>query len=87
MNTLIKKAELFLKRKFGESKYLSAHPEEKAYRLKHSYRVANIGKTIAEKEGFPVTEMVITCLLQQNSLPHHSYYRRARNFYAPLLKC
>lgn len=60
---LIKKTEEFLKKKFEESEYLSAHASDRDYRLQHSYRVANIGKIIAEKEGFDVTEMVIACLL------------------------
>ena len=29
---------------------------DREYRLQHSYRVANIGKIIAEKEGFDITE-------------------------------
>ena len=66
-NILIEKTKAFLKRKFDESKYLSGHPEEKAYRLEHSYRVANIGKAIAEKEDFSVTEMIIACLLHDVS--------------------
>lgn len=66
-NILIEKTERFLKRKFDESNYLRGHPEEKAYRLEHSYRVANIGKEIAEKEQFAVTEMVIACLLHDVS--------------------
>lgn len=64
---LIKKAEEFLKEKFDKSLYLSSRPEKKAYRLEHSYRVANIGKTIAEKEGFDETEMIIACLLHDVS--------------------
>lgn len=33
------------------------------YRLAHSYRVANIGKTIAENEGLNVEDTIIACLL------------------------
>ena len=33
------------------------------YRLAHSYRVANIGKEIAEKEGLNVEDLIIACLL------------------------
>ncbi|MBR4232108.1 MAG: HD domain-containing protein [Oscillospiraceae bacterium] len=47
--------------------YLSAHPEAEAYRLEHSYRVANIGRQIAANEGFDETEMVIACLLHDVS--------------------
>ncbi|MBQ7360016.1 MAG: HD domain-containing protein [Lachnospiraceae bacterium] len=60
---LVAKAENFLKDKFDNSDFLNAHPADKEYRLQHSYRVANIGKAIAEKEGFDVTEAVIACLL------------------------
>ena len=68
MNTeLVAKTEEFLKKKFDDSEYFKAHPDEKAYRLEHSYRVANIGKTIAQKEGFDETEMVIACLLHDVS--------------------
>ncbi len=68
MNTeLITKTENFLKQKFNGSAYFKDHPDEKAYRLEHSYRVANIGKEIAEKEGFDVTEMVMACLLHDVS--------------------
>ncbi len=64
LNTeLVKKTEEFLKRKFEDAVYLNEHPEAKAYRIEHSYRVANIGREIAAKEGFDETEMVIACLL------------------------
>ena len=60
---MIQKTEQFLREQFDAAGYLSAHPQEKAYRLEHSYRVANIGRRIAEKEGFDQTEMVVACLL------------------------
>lgn len=60
---LIAKAEAFIKETFDNSEFLNAHPSDKEYRLQHSYRVANIGKMIAEREGFDVTETVIACLL------------------------
>ena len=60
---MIKKAEEFLNRKFEESEYFKDYPEDKAYRLEHTYRVANIGREIAEKEGFDESELVIACLL------------------------
>ena len=60
---LIKKTEEFLKQKFDQSIYLSKYPEDKAYRLEHTYRVANIGREIAAKEGFDETEIAIACLL------------------------
>ncbi len=59
----IEKTEEFLKQKFDEAIYLNDYPEAKAYRIEHSYRVANIGRTIAQKEGFDETELVVACLL------------------------
>ena len=60
---LIKRTEDFLKNTFAESSYLQANPTDRDYRLEHSYRVANIAKTIAEAEGFDVTQAVIAGLL------------------------
>ena len=60
---LIIKTEEFLKSRFDEAVFLSLHPEAKAYRLEHSCRVANIGRLIAQREGFDETETVIACLL------------------------
>ncbi len=60
---LIRKCEAFLKEKFDGSEFLNEHFADKEYRLQHSYRVANIGKMIAQKEGFDVTETVLACLL------------------------
>lgn len=59
----IQKTEHFLKETFSASAYLQAHPQEAAYRLEHSYRVANIAKQIALAEGFDVTNAVIAGLL------------------------
>lgn len=64
---IIEKTEVFLKRKFDAADYLNAHPEAKAYRIEHTYRVANIGRELALKEGFDETEMVIACLLHDVS--------------------
>ena len=64
---MIAKAEAFLKERFDEGDYLNANPEAKAYRTEHSYRVANIGREIARREGFDETEMVIACLLHDVS--------------------
>ena len=36
------------------------------YRLAHSYRVANIGKEIAKKEGLNVEDLMIACLLHDD---------------------
>lgn len=64
MNTeMIAKTESFLKDTFAASSYLQANPTDRDYRLEHSYRVANIAKTIAEAEGFDVTYAVIGGLL------------------------
>ena len=63
----IEKTEAFLKQRFDAALYLNAHPEEKAYRIAHSYRVANIGKQIALREGFDETRMAIACLLHDVS--------------------
>lgn len=64
MNTeIIAKTESFLKDTFAASSYLQANPTDRDYRLEHSYRVANIAKTIAEAEGFDVTYAVIGGLL------------------------
>lgn len=60
---LIGKTEAFLKETFLASSYLQANPTEGDYRLEHSYRVANIAKTIADAEGFDVTYAVIAGLL------------------------
>lgn len=60
---MIMKTETFLKDTFAASSYLQQHPTEAAYRLEHSYRVANIAKAIAEAEGFDATNAVIAGLL------------------------
>ena len=65
--TMIQKTEAFLKEKFDRSAVLNADPKDKAYRLEHSYRVANLGREIAAREGFDETEMVIACLLHDVS--------------------
>ena len=65
--TLIEKTEAFLKERMDSGEYLSLHPEAKAYRLEHSYRVANLGRQIAREEGFDETELVIACLLHDVS--------------------
>ena len=66
-HALIKQTEDFLKQKFDSGHYFSEHPDAKRYRLEHSYRVANIGREIASREGFDETEMVIACLLHDVS--------------------
>lgn len=60
---MIAKTESFLKETFAASSYLQAHTKDAAYRLEHSYRVANIAKAIAQAEGFDVPNAVIAGLL------------------------
>ena len=64
---MIAKTEEFLKNKFDEGVYFSTHEYDKTYRLEHTYRVANIGRKIAEEEGFNEAEMIIACLLHDVS--------------------
>ena len=64
---MITKTESFLKDTFANSDWLSANHTDRDYRLEHSYRVANITKTIAEAEGFDVTYAVIAGLLHDIS--------------------
>ena len=90
---LIRKTEAFLKQKLDSGAYLYANPADKAYRLEHSYRVANIGRQIARREGFDETEMVIACLLHdisyceefgENGWQEHG--RRAAQIARPFLR-
>lgn len=60
---MIARAEAFLKETFAASTYLRNNPADRDYRLEHSYRVANIAKTIAQAEGLTVTHAVIAGLL------------------------
>ena len=62
---LIKKTEAFLKEKFEHA--TDFEQDDLPYRIEHTYRVANIGREIALKEGFDETEMVIACLLHDIS--------------------
>ena len=64
---LVQQTEAFLKRCFDSGRFLSERPEEKAYRLEHTYRVANLGREIARREGMDETELVIACLLHDLS--------------------
>ena len=61
----IRKTEAFLKDKFDHA--TEFEQPDIAYRIEHTYRVANIGREIALKEGFDETEMVIACLLHDVS--------------------
>ena len=62
---MIRKTEAFLKQKFANA--TEFEQPDIPYRIEHSYRVANIGREIALKEGFDETEMVIACLLHDVS--------------------
>lgn len=64
---MVKETIKFLLKQFENNAYYEEHPEAKAYRLEHSFRVANIGRTIAQAEGFHVEGMVIACLLHDVS--------------------
>lgn len=61
--TKVERTEQFLKQAFQNSAYFAAHPSEMDYRLEHSYRVANIAKKIAQREGMDAEGMVIAGLL------------------------
>ena len=58
-NEMIAGTEAFLRQTFADSAYFRNNPKDRDYRLEHSYRVANIAKSIAEAEGFDVTHAVI----------------------------
>ena len=75
---MIMKTETFLKDTFAVSSNLQQHPTEAAYRLEHSYRVANIAKQIAEAEGFDVTYAVIAGLLHDIAYCEEMQTREAR---------
>ena len=64
---LIKETQRFLTETFENSPYLQANSTEAAYRLEHSFRVANIAKLIAEAEGLDVTYSVIAGLLHDSA--------------------
>ena len=90
---LIRKTEAFLKQKLDSGAHLRANPADKAYRLEHSYRVANIGRQIARREGFDEAELVIACLLHdisyceefgENGWQEHG--RRAAQIARPFLR-
>lgn len=63
----VEKTIQFLNKAFDDSEYLNKNLYDKKYRLEHTFRVANIGKTIALKEGFDVEAMIVACLLHDIS--------------------
>ncbi len=89
----VARTETFLKDKLAGSAYFAANPEAGAYRLEHTYRVANLGREIARAEGFDETELVVACLLHdvsyceefgENGWAEHG--RRAAKIAHPFLK-
>ena len=67
MEENIRRTLEYLKEQFDQSVYMSANPRDKKYRLEHTMRVANIGRQIAEGEGFQEGVLVIGCLLHDLS--------------------
>lgn len=67
MSKNIELAINYLKTEFDSSEYFSNRPDERAYRLSHSIRVANIGAEIARLENMNVEAMTIACLLHDIS--------------------
>lgn len=67
MTDRIERTKTFLIRMFDESHYFMDRPEDKAYRLEHTMRVANLGEQIARAEDMDVEALVIACLLHDIS--------------------
>lgn len=65
--TNIEKTIEYVKDLFDNSEYYKNHQDRKQYRLDHTFRVANIGKEIASKEGLNVEAVVIGCLIHDIS--------------------
>lgn len=66
MNNIDKTIE-YVKNLFDTSEHLRNNPTHKEYRLNHTFRVANIGKEIAEKENLDIDAVVVGCLLHDIS--------------------
>jgi uncharacterized protein len=62
----IEKTITFLEDAF-QNEHSKKNPQDTNYRLEHTYRVANLGKVIAESEGLHVDGLVIGCLLHDLS--------------------
>lgn len=89
----IAKTETFLRQRFDSAIYLNKHKDAKAYRIEHTYRVANIGRKIAVEEGFDETEMIVACLLHDVSYCEEfgedgwkNHGRRSASIARPFLK-
>lgn len=64
----IRKTEAFLREKLNQANpYYDEHPEARAYRLEHTFRVARIGAAIARAEGMDEEAMTVACLLHDVS--------------------
>lgn len=63
----IRKTIQFLQDEFNNSSYLTQRQQSKNYRLDHTFRVASIGKKIAEAEELNVEAVVVGCLLHDLS--------------------
>ena len=67
MTERIQKTADFVREKLAESPFFLENPAAEAYRVEHTFRVARIGRMIAEKSGLPVENMVLACLLHDVS--------------------
>ena len=90
---MIEKTLQHLIKTFDESEVFKGHESEKNYRVEHSIRVANLGKMIAQKEGYDVENVVIGCLLHDISyaygIPedrHQDHGRMSAEAVRPFLK-
>lgn len=63
MTERVEKTTAFLKECFTDSSWFKAHPQDGAYRLEHSFRVANICGEIARREGMDEEAAVMAGLL------------------------
>jgi putative nucleotidyltransferase with HDIG domain len=57
----------FVEDSFTNSNYPPSELDSKQYRLEHTFRVANIGKQIANQENLNVDAMVVACLFHDIS--------------------
>lgn len=67
MTENIEKSIQYLRAEFAQSEYYAQRNAELQYRVAHSFRVANIGREIARREGFDEEGLVIACLLHDVS--------------------
>ncbi len=67
MQDRIASAKAFLLKKLDENPHFQEREAEKAYRIEHSFRVANLGERIAKAQGMDVETMALACLLHDVS--------------------